>query len=188
MLSVLAGAAAQASQHPARHVERHAGQAAGRPAAGGDGVRRPAVMPCGLAGRPGSVLGGRAKALRGRLDGHLATLLRGGPAGSLPAGGLDQVTDDAMCRLPMDPAAVPHEPFRAAGTMKDALPGGLGDTELPAPVSGAPLQTGRVAGQVAGGPGVVPGGPSGRFGGLPGLGGVVPGTMLCRLPIRPALG
>jgi hypothetical protein len=180
-LSVLAAAAAQASAHegPVDPVNGALGQGAGPGTAVGKAVRRPAITPCGSAGRPGAAIGERPHGLSDRL-GHVADLLRGGPAGSPPAGGLDRVTGDAACRLPMNPGAVPAEPLRAAGTMKDALPAGLGDTELPGPLAGGSPQTG--------GPSAVSGGPSGMFGGLPGLGGAMPGTTLRRLPMTPALG
>jgi hypothetical protein len=89
----------------------------------------------------------------------------------LPTGGLSHVTDVASGTLPVDPAAAPGQPLRTAGTAKDALPAGLGDTPLPGPLNGGGL-----------------GGLSGMYGGLPGLSGVMPANTLHQLPRTPVPG
>jgi hypothetical protein len=107
------------------------------------------------------------------------------------AGGPHHATDGVVGRLPMDPRAVPGQPLMVVGTMKDALPAGLGDTTLPGSLdSGPPGPSGPPAGRGGwpGGPGGMFGGPSGIFGGLPGLGGVVPTATVHRWPVTPAHG
>jgi hypothetical protein len=173
VLFAMAGTPAQASiggGSGGDPVKGSPAQAAGLDRAVSEVAQEFAIAQDSPVGGTGKLVGRRHRGAPDPLYGHIATLLGGGPVGSLPAGGLHRLTDATSGTLPMDPAAVPGQPFRVAGTAKDALPAGLGDTAPPGPLSGGS------------------GGLSGLFGGLPGLGGAVPANTLYKLPVTPQLG